>query len=122
VGKGWEAIIYLFCEVPLLMHSKVPESQLVVQFSNVFFTYYSTQIPPCLNGSIHFLHFLLNFSFFILMTKPFVLFLKVKFNQTSCVHLHRLHPMHETCAFSTNHGYYKVPITKYILLTTLKFA
>jgi hypothetical protein len=20
--------------------------------------------------------------------------------------------MHETCAFSTNHGYYKVPITK----------
>ncbi len=94
------------------MHSKVPKSQLVTQFSNVFFTCYSTQIPPCLNGSIHFLHFLLMFAFFILMTKPFVLFLKVKFNQTSYVHLHELCPMHETCAFSTKHGYIKVPITK----------
>jgi hypothetical protein len=33
----------------------------------------------------------------------------------SCVHLHGLHPMHETYAFSTNHGYCRVPKTKHPL-------
>ncbi len=55
------------------------------------------------------------------MTKPFVFFLNVKFNQTSHVHLHGLCTMHETCAFSTNHGYYRV-LEPNILLTALKFA
>ncbi len=95
------------------MHSKVPKSQPIIQLSNVFFTYCSIRIPPCSNGTIHFLHFLLSFAFFILMTKPFVLFLNVKFNQTSHVHLHGLYPMHKTCLFSTNHGYCKVPKNKH---------
>ncbi len=47
------------------------------------------------------------------MTKPFMFLKKIKFNQMSCVHLHGLHPMHETNAFSTNHGNCRVPKTKH---------
>ncbi len=112
-AKDGKELFTSFCEVPPLMHSKVPKSQPITQLWNVFLTHYSTWVPPWSNGNIHFLHFLLNFAFSILMTKPFVLFLKVGFNQTSYVHLHGQCPMHETCAFSTNHGYCKILGTKH---------
>ncbi len=96
-----------------MIHSKVPKSQPITQLSNVFFTYCSIQIPPCSNGSIHFLHFLLCFAFFLLMTKAFVFVLNVRFNQTSRMHLHGLCPMHKTYLFSTMHGYCRVTKNKH---------